>query len=139
MVPKDCVEDLPIRKMAAGRLRWPWSGWAALMQSSRALPTPAESAIGWDFQTIHWGSVCHRPQEPRISIAAHFMSRDCRPQREEQRRLNPLTVPTFSQRLWAIAFSVRYFRLNEIRSRRYLQLADRLRRHAARQNEGIPR
>ena len=137
VIPKDRVADLPVRTMAAGRSQWPWRGWAPLLQSSRALPTRAGSAIAWDFQTIHWGSVCHQPVQPRISIACYFMARNCRPRREEKHLFDPHRLPTFPQRLWAIASSIRYYRLNDLRNGRYLQLADRVTQHARKQSGGF--
>ena len=109
--------------MVAGRSTLRWRQWAPLLHACRALPTAAGSALGWDFRTIHWGSVCHRAAEPRISIAAYFVPRGFPRRREERRLFDPHRVPSFRDRLWAIAFSIRYFKPNDVRNLRYLALA----------------
>lgn len=45
-----------------------------LLQSARALPAKPGAVLGWDFNVIHWGSVCQGHGEPRVSTAMEFAS-----------------------------------------------------------------
>lgn len=79
-----------------------------LLQSSRALPAPAGSVLGWDFTTVHWGSVVHRNVEiPRISISAELI-RDSDLAADEVRL--PLDeLPDFDSRLQLIANAMKTY------------------------------
>jgi hypothetical protein len=48
-----------------------------LLQSTRALPVPASSVLGWSDNVIHWGGSCTEPKEARISISLELAAEDC--------------------------------------------------------------
>ncbi|HEX8154609.1 MAG TPA: phytanoyl-CoA dioxygenase family protein [Thermoanaerobaculia bacterium] len=79
-----------------------------LLQSSRALPAAAGSILGWEFTTVHWGSVVHRNVEiPRISISAELI-RDADLAADEVRL--PLDeLPGFEARLRLIANAMKTY------------------------------
>ncbi len=99
----------------------------ALLQASRALPTPAGTALGWDFEVIHWGSHGSRSEAPRIACSQTFIAGQEAPAPDEVPLLDGhRRLPTFSQRLRTIAEAIRAYERFEVTMIRYLELAERL-------------
>jgi hypothetical protein len=76
-----------------------------LLQSARALPAPAGAVLGWDFNVIHWGSVCQGHGEPRLSTAMEFASA----RQAASKKLACFSldaIPTFEARLRLIGQSL---------------------------------
>ena len=102
-------------------------GVAHLLQSSRALPAQAGSFLGWDFNVIHWGSVCHKVAEPRISISLEFIGEHTEPADDEMPVFDlQSTLPTFVQRLHIIGKGILLYHDREVRMLRYVELAERM-------------
>jgi hypothetical protein len=101
-----------------------------LLHSCRALPAAAGSVLGWDPQTIHWGSRCHVPSEPRISIGCEFVSKGVVPKPHRRDELfpgqPPKSLPTFAQRLRHIALSIRIHHRRDLKAGKFLELAEAL-------------
>jgi hypothetical protein len=99
----------------------------ALLQASRALPARAGSILGWNFDLIHWGSVCGDARAPRVSISVEIIGGDAQPNADELPLLDPKTVlPTLAQRLDMIARAIRDYQRFEPLMVRYHDLAQRL-------------
>jgi len=78
VVPKDFAYGGAPPKRERLRLGTVSSDYALeLLHSCKALPAAAGSVLGWDPQTIHWGSKCHEPSDPRISIVRVCQQRRC--------------------------------------------------------------
>jgi hypothetical protein len=80
-----------------------------LLQSARALPARAGSILGWEFRTVHWGSVCHATGgTPRISISAEYTSRAALVARGEE--VLPLDeLPDFATRVRLIGRAMKTY------------------------------
>ncbi len=104
--------------------------WLELLHSCRALPAAAGSVLGWDPQTIHWGSKCHQPSAPRISIGCEFVSKGVVPRPHVRDELFPGQpaglLPTFSQRLRHVALSIRIHHRRELKAGMFLEVAEAL-------------
>lgn len=110
-----CMYIIPRRRTAGRTLEQFFDGSTfdrattlRLLQSSRAVPAPAGSILGWEFRTVHWGSVVHRPVDtPRISISAELI-RDSELDAGETRL--PLdAIPDFPLRLRLIANAIKTY------------------------------
>jgi hypothetical protein len=100
----------------------------ALLQGGRALPVPAGSVIGWGPDVIHWSALRSSGQShPRISISQEFLAASATP-RQDELPLFPVQsrLPTFAQRLYAIATAILAYQRVETPMIRYLELAQRL-------------
>jgi ectoine hydroxylase-related dioxygenase (phytanoyl-CoA dioxygenase family) len=62
---------------------------SALLQASRALPTPPGSLLGWDYSVVHWGSVCGATRERRVSFAFAFIAESAKAEPRECPLLDP--------------------------------------------------
>jgi len=100
----------------------------ALLQSARAVPVPAGAVLGWDFRTIHWGSMRHdAAAAPRISIAIELCSAAALRKRGEE--AIPLdAVPDFRTRLRLIAGALATYSRREPELARFDGLRERLAR-----------
>lgn len=131
VIPRDFIED--DRTPAEERLRassLPSEYCLRLLHSCRALPAVAGSILGWDPRTIHWGSKCHAPGEPRISIGCEFVSRGVTPKPHKIGELAPgdrgAPLPGFMQRIRNIALSIRIHHARDLKSARFADLAEEL-------------
>lgn len=101
-----------------------------LLQRCRALPVDAGSVLGWDSQTVHWGSTCHSPKEPRISIGCEFVSKDAVAVPNESNELFPgepaEMMPGFAQRLRSVGLALQIFGGWELHAKRFGELGKRL-------------
>src|SRR5205085_11032328 len=97
-----------------------------LLQSSRALPVSAGSVLGWEHDVIHWGAACVLSHEPRVSISQEFIGEGIEPSIDELPLLDARRLPTFEQRLFAIATAIVAYQRFEPLTLRYLELAERL-------------
>lgn len=101
-----------------------------LLHSCRALPAAAGSVLGWDPQTIHWGSKCQEPSQPRISIGCEFVSKGVVPKPHGRDELFPgqpaRLLPTFAQRLRHVALSIRIHHRRELKAGKFSELAEEL-------------
>jgi hypothetical protein len=72
-----------------------------LLQGARALPASPGEALGWMFETIHWGSSSTpNAKEPRVSLSFEFISRDATPDADELPLLETgPALPSFHERL----------------------------------------
>jgi Phytanoyl-CoA dioxygenase (PhyH) len=76
-----------------------------LLQGARALPAKPGEALGWLFETIHWGSSSTpNAKEPRVSLSFEFIGRDATPDADELPLLETgPALPSFHERLRFIA------------------------------------
>jgi hypothetical protein len=103
-----------------------WADVEALLQGSRALPAIAGSVLCWDYDLMHWGSICDRAEHPRMSIAITLISHQVDLQREKPSFAGAGRLPTFEERLAAIAVSLKTYQGREPLMIRYLKLAQAL-------------
>ena len=99
-----------------------------LLQGGRALPVRTGSVLGWGPEVIHWGSY-HKGQHehPRFSISMEFVGASERQRDDEPPLLDTIkSLPTFEQRLYAIAQGILVYQKAETLLIRYLDLAERL-------------
>ena len=99
-----------------------------LLQGGRALPVRTGAVLGWGPEVIHWGSF-HKAEytHPRISISQEFVSASETPRDDEFPLLDTArSLPTFEQRLYAIAKGILAYQGVETLLIRYLDLAQRL-------------
>jgi hypothetical protein len=94
-----------------------------LLQRGRALPARGGSLLGWYFRILHWGSVCHVADGPRVSLVMEFI---CARERAFDSEL-PLYdaqdgLPSLPQRLHAIGRAILQYKRFELRMRRYVEL-----------------
>lgn len=79
---------------------------------------------------IHWGSKCHQPSGPRISIGSEFVSRGVVPRPHVRDELFPGQpaglLPTLSQRLRHVAKSIRIHHRRELKAGKFLEVAEAL-------------
>lgn len=81
-----------------------------LLQSTRAMPSPAGAYLGWNHDVIHWGSVSTGYGEPRVSLAVEFVGRGVDTLPDESPLFDGLTtLPPFAERLRAIARGLRVY------------------------------
>ncbi|HEV2169401.1 MAG TPA: phytanoyl-CoA dioxygenase family protein [Candidatus Binatus sp.] len=101
-----------------------------LLHSCRAMPATAGSVLGWAPQTIHWGSKCHEPSEPRISIGCEFVSKGVVPRPHRREELFPGQpadlLPKFAQRIRHVALSIRIHHHRELKAGKFIELAEAL-------------
>jgi hypothetical protein len=101
-----------------------------LLQDCRALPAAAGSILGWEPQTIHWGSKCHEPTEPRISIGCEFASEGVTPRPHGSDELWPgqpeEPLPGFVQRIRHVALSIRIHHGRDLKAGKFAELAEML-------------
>jgi len=131
VVPKDFAYGGAPPKRERLRLGTVSSDYALeLLHSCKALPAAAGSVLGWDPQTIHWGSKCHEPSDPRISIGCEFVSKGVVPRphsKEELFQGQPAGVlPTFAQRIRHVALSIRIHHHRDLKAGKFLKLAEAL-------------
>ena len=78
-----------------------------LLQNTRALPASPGQVLGWDHNLTHWGSTCSgEAREPRIALSFEFIARDEAPTPGERPLYDVEHLPTFEQRLLAVARGV---------------------------------
>lgn len=79
-----------------------------LLQGARALPASPGEALGWGFETIHWGSASTpNASEPRVSLSFEFIGPDATPDADEEPLLETgAALPSFHERLGFIATGV---------------------------------
>lgn len=98
-----------------------------LLQRGRAIPVPAGSILGWQFQILHWGSTAHGPGSPRVSLAAEFIPVNEAPIKDEKPLYDPAAPPPdLALRLHSIGRAIRQYMRFELRMRRYTELAREL-------------
>jgi hypothetical protein len=131
VVPKDFAYGGAPPKRERLRLGTVSSDYALeLLHSCKALPAAAGSVLGWDPQTIHWGSKCHEPSDPRISIGCEFVSNGVVPRPHSKEELFPGqpagVLPTFAQRICHVALSIRIHHHRDLKAGKFLKLAEAL-------------
>jgi hypothetical protein len=123
VIPQDLVPDAA--KTCYSRDLKPHD-LGVLLQSCRALPAKAGSILGWNFNLVHWSSFCNRPAGPRISFSVEFIARQAEPDPDELPLLDGTGLPTFPQRILAIANGILGYEPHEPRLLVYRDLALRL-------------
>jgi len=128
LIPKDLVSNSVVETLYAPGDLVPIADLQVMLQGAEALPVRGGSVLGWQHDVIHWGS-CHRGRQehPRISITSEFISTSSTLREGE---IPPLDVsgslPTFDQRLYAIAAEILNYQRVETLMIRYVDLARRL-------------
>jgi hypothetical protein len=97
-----------------------------MLQGSRALPARAGSVLAWDFQVIHWSSLCNGAAEPRMSLAVELIGAAAQPADSERPLLDLASLPPFEERLRAIAKGILSYQRFEPAALRYVGLARRI-------------
>jgi hypothetical protein len=106
LVPKDLVPPRTADDFADAPSALDHATWRTLLQGARAVPAAAGSVLGWDFQVIHWSSLAGDPEAPRVSLAVEAFGEAITPTTSELPLLDPAVLPTFEERLQAIARSL---------------------------------
>jgi hypothetical protein len=71
-----------------------------LLRATRALPAAPGELLGWDFETIHWGSVASEDAaSPRISLSLEFIGADAANGHEGPLVDTGHAIPSFEERL----------------------------------------
>jgi hypothetical protein len=129
-----CMYVIPRGRVAEGYCRRFLEGEAipaqdaqALLQACRALPARAGTVLGWDFELLHWGSICGDPRKPRVSLSVELLGEAAEPAPNEFPLIDAQAdLPPFAQRLRVIARAVLDYLRFEPLMIRYLDLAERL-------------
>lgn len=100
--------------------------WRSMLQGARALPARAGSVLAWDFQVIHWSSLCDGAVEPRMSLAVELIGASAEPAESELPLLELGALPPFEERLRAIAKGILSYQRFEPAVLRYAGLARRI-------------
>jgi Phytanoyl-CoA dioxygenase (PhyH) len=100
--------------------------WKTMLQGARALPARAGSLLAWDFQVVHWSSLCDGATEPRMSLAVEIMGPSIEPTEGELPLFDLKTLPPFRERLEAIAKGLLSYQRFEPQTLRYKGLARRM-------------
>lgn len=126
VIPKHRLsEQLAERIFETGQLSTADLG--ILLHNTRALPASAGTILAWDYDVMHWGSICDQPAHPRISIAVNFMSATVAAERIGKPSIvGSSGIPTFLQRLYIVANSLRIYVGREPLISRYLPLSELL-------------
>lgn len=107
-----------------------------LLQGARALPAQPGEILGWEPETIHWGSYASGNTGPRISISLEMVADDAVPAEDEFPLAAPGCCPSFPGRLLAISQGLfRYTYWEPLKLARYGELAKRIK--AATQVTGL--
>ena len=122
VIPRDRLpENLRGEYRKLGDVTKAQLGW--LLQSTRALPSPAGAYLGWNHELIHWGSVSTGTEDPRISTAMEFLGSDVVPREDELPLFDPLAPPPpFGERLRTIGKGLLAYKKNEPSKARYAEL-----------------
>jgi hypothetical protein len=102
---------------------------STLLQAGRALPAPAGTVLGWGPEIIHWGSgnTTGGRTHPRISISQEFVEASMTPREDELPLFDTAgCLPTFEQRLYAVATGILNYQKMETLLIRYADLAKKL-------------
>ena len=98
-----------------------------LLQSSRALPVPAGSVLGWGYDVIHWGASVVEPTTPRISISLEFAGVELETASDKIYRPEiDGGLPSFSMRIKIASNAILDYKKFEPLAIRYAGLAERL-------------
>lgn len=100
--------------------------WRIMLQGARPLPARAGSLLAWDFQVVHWSSFCEGATSPRMSLAVEIMGPSVEPTEGELPLFALDSMPSFKDRLRAIANGVLSYQRFEPRTLRYKSLARRI-------------
>lgn len=127
LIPKDRIPQRIVETLYGPQGSVPVDDVRVMLQSALALPVLGGTVIGWQHDVIHWGS-CHRgeQEEPRISISQEFIGPSVKPGEDELVLDVQSGLPTFEQRLYAIAAEILAYQSVEVLLIRYLDLARRL-------------
>jgi protein arginine N-methyltransferase 1 len=120
-VPADIAQQLP--EMTS----LPMSAADRLLLATKALPARAGSLLGWNFDVMHWGSMCTRdvnPDEPRISLSQEFIARGTEPASDEVPLVGVDALPTLRERLRIVGQAIVAYRRHDPQPK--LALAARL-------------
>ena len=126
MVPKDALPPFIPDDFANNPGGISPEVWRTMLQSSRALPARAGSVLCWDFQVIHWSSICDGATEPRMSLVVELIGASAEPADSELPLLDPGSLPPFTERLRAIAKGIDSYQRFEPAVLRYMGLARRI-------------
>jgi hypothetical protein len=100
------------------------------LHASRALPVRAGTALGWTFDTLHWGgpsAATRERQSARRAISLEFIAGDETPEPHETPLLDPRgPLPSFAERLSMIARALATYEHFEPRLARWRDVAARL-------------
>jgi len=100
------------------------------LHASRALPVSAGAALGWTFDTLHWGGPSVATREPQIArraISLEFIARDETPRPYEIPLIDPRgPLPSFAERLSMIARALATYEHFEPRLARWRDVAKSL-------------
>lgn len=100
--------------------------WRIMLQGARPLPARAGSLLAWDFQVVHWSSFCEGAIEPRMSLAVEIMGSTVEPTEGELPLFDLDTLPSFEERLRAIANGLLSYQRFEPATLRYIGLGRRM-------------
>lgn len=100
--------------------------WRTMLQGARPLPARAGSILAWDFQVVHWSSFCDGAMDPRMSLAVEIIGPTAEPTEGELPLFGLDSLPSFGERLRAIAKGVLSYQRFEPLTLRYMGLARRM-------------
>jgi hypothetical protein len=128
-----CMYLIPQDRVSSARLNDFWSRnyvtkeeLALLLWSTKALPAPAGSLLGWNQKILHWGSIASDSAHPRISLAVEFVSARAEVRPDEFPLFDLPCRRSFSQRIQLICNAILKYHGFEPEQLTYKGLAERL-------------
>lgn len=82
----------------------------AALHATRPLPAAAGDVLGWAFDVVHWGGHVQPPAAARRSISMEFIAKGERPASDETPLLPLDRMPSWNERLRAIAAALLEYR-----------------------------
>ena len=112
-VENGCMYLIPQDRVSSAGLNDFWSrGYvtknelSVLLWSTKALPAPAGSLLGWNSNMVHWGSMASDSAHPRISISFEFVGAGAKPKPHELPLFDLPRRCSFSQRIQLIGQAI---------------------------------
>jgi len=127
LIPKDRIPRRIVETLYGHQNSVPIVDLKVMLQSALALPARCGTVLGWQHDVIHWGSFHRGEQEhPRISISQEFIGASVESKNDELVFPVHSSLPTFAERLHAIAAEILVYQKVETLLIRYVELARRL-------------
>src|SRR5437764_494119 len=126
VVPRWAAPDRVVERFEAGSATFTEDELASALHGTRALPAAAGDMLGWGFDVIHWGSYARSNTSERRSFSVEIVAAGRTPEYGERRLLPLDRMPTFDERLRAVAQSMLIYERREPLMVRYHDLATRM-------------
>jgi hypothetical protein len=126
VIPRNAVAHETAELMSS-REALSYPSYQNLLHNVVPLPVPPGSFVGWYGDILHWGGTNHGGTIPRVSLAIEFRSNGAELSRQERPMLDPRgLLPSFTERLFAIAKAFKSYTQFEPMVSRFRRLAEQL-------------